>query len=706
MRAGFAVLSLLVAGVLFAPSTAHAAPAPAPEPVTEGQARTVTLISGDRVLVTADGRSAGRVPGSGRAEVALVSRYVDGRLSVVPVDALPLLNDDRLDPRLFDVTGLLAAGYDDRRADLPLIVTFTGRGASAELFAGAPARELAALDGSAVRVERAQTPALWSALTRGTVGYRKVWLDGLAEPQSDVSIPLVGAPAAWAAGLTGSGVRVAVLDTGLDVDHPDLAGAVAGTADFTGAHGDGTVDRQGHGTHVASILAGSGAASAGRYRGMAPDARLYSATVCTAGGCPESAILDGMDWAVRDKGARVVNLSLGEPGTPGTDLLEEAVERLTSAYGTLFVAAAGNDGTVMSPASAPAALSVGASTEDDTLARELVDKPDIVAPGVAITAARSGDSGLPGSAYTTLSGTSAASPHVAGAAALLAQQHPEWSPAQLEASLIGAATPLRGETPPGGVGRLDVAKAIDSAAIPQLSPTPAPLIRSSLALDFRDRTGVATRRVLAGASDGTRFVDLSRGGIVAMPPGRWTIDAAIAEADGAVTLLRRTVTSPGNVTVDARTGRPATMPPPRPDATPAYAMVGLADLALTAQAQSFQQLYTAVSGRAVAAARWTAADSEWSFRSARVPVSVEPVVLSPLAGGMLALTLPLVPKFTLDVSYDGGHTWRRPFYTRVGDRGVAHLRPTAGADVSLRVSAADGKGNEVRQTLHRVRVPG
>lgn len=701
MRAGVAVLSLLVAGLLSVPSAAHAAPTPAPEPVAEGQARTVTLISGDRLLVAADGRSAGRVDGSGRAEVALISRYVDGRLSVLPVDALPLLNDDRLDPRLFDVTGLLAAGYDDQRADLPLIVTFTGRSGAGELFAGAPARELAALDGSAVRVERAQTPALWSALTRGAVGYRKVWLDGLAEPQSDVSIPLVGAPAAWAAGLTGGGVRVAVLDTGLDVDHPDLAGAVAGTADFTGTHGDGTVDRLGHGTHVASILAGSGAASGGRYRGMAPDARLYSATVCTSGGCPESAILDGMSWAVRDKGAKVVNLSLGEPDTPGTDLLEEAVERLTDAYGTLFVAAAGNDGTVLSPASAPAALSVGASTEDDTLARELAGKPDIVAPGVAITAARSDDSGLPGTAYTTLSGTSAAAPHVAGAAALLAQQHPEWSPAQLEASLIGAATPL-----PGGVGRLDVAKAINSPAIPQLSPAPAPPVRGSLATDFRDRTGMATRRVLATATDGTRVIDLSRGGTVAMPPGRWTIDAAIAEADGVVTLIRRAVSSPGALTLDARTGEPATMPAPRSDATGVHAMVGLADLALTVQAQSFQQLWTAVSGRAVAAARWTAADAEWAFRSSRVPVRLQPIAWSPRAGGTLAFTLPLTASFRLEVSSDGGHTWGRPFYTRVGDRGVAHLRPSVAAGGSLRFAAADGKGNEVRQTLHRVRIPG
>ncbi|MFG1603880.1 S8 family serine peptidase [Actinoplanes sp. NPDC049265] len=692
MHAGFALLSVLAAGLM-------TAPAPSPEPAAAAPSRTVTLISGDQLRVAADGRTASRVTGSARSGVALLSRYVDGRLSVLPIDALPLLNDDRLDPRLFDVTGLIAAGYDDRRADLPLIVTAPEGSAVGARFAGAPARELAALDGSAVRVTRAQTPELWTALLGGTVAYRKVWLDGLAQPQSDVSIPLVGAPAAWAEGLTGGGVRVAVLDSGIDVDHPDLAGAVAETADFTGAGVDGTVDRTGHGTHVASIIAGSGAASAGRYRGMAPDAKLYSATVCTAGGCPESAILDGMSWAVRDRGAKVVNLSLGEPDTPGTDLLEEAVDKLTAAYGALFVAAAGNGGQVLSPAAAPAALSVGASTEEDELVRGTAGRVDIVAPGVDITAARSGESALPGSAYTTLSGTSTAAPHVAGAAALLAQQHPEWTPAQLAAALIDSATRLA-----GGPGRLDVAKAIAATSLPPVVTGLAawPPARSTLAVDFRDRTGVATRRVLASASDGRRFVDLSRGGIVAVPAGRWTVNAAIAEADGAVTLIRRTgvaVTRSGRLTLDARTGEPATMPPPRPDAAQTYAMAGLADPGLSVQAASFTQIFAAADGPVTAAARWAAADAEWTFRSATLPVRTEPVRFDRRPGGAVAFTSPFAERFALEVSYDNGETWRRPLFTRVGDRGVAYLRPPPGAPVSVRATSGDGHGNEVRQTL-------
>ena len=459
MRAAVALLAVVAAGVWAAPAAAAPAAAPAMPPA-EGTA-VITLISGDRLRISPDGRSASRLPAPGRNGVALVSQFTEGHLRVVPADAAPLLTAGRLDPRLFDVTALLDdAGTRDA---LPLIVT-ADNPAVVTAALGGPARDLATINSAAVRATTSTTATLWQRLTTGDLrtGYRKLWLDGVARPGTDVSVPLVGAPAAWAAGYTGGGVPVGVLDTGVDAGHPDLAGKVAESADFTG-DGD-AVDRAGHGTHVASIIAGSGAASGGRYRGVAPDVRLFSGKVCEATTCRESAVLAGMQWAARDKGLKVVNLSLGRTDEPGADLLEQAVDTLTARYGTLFVAAAGNHrsgGTapVWSPASADSALAVGASDERDEVARfsnHGTGKPDIVAPGVGITAARSGDAKVPGGDYTTLSGTSAAAPHVAGAAAILAQQHPDWPPARLKAALTGTATPLADAT------RLDIANAIST----------------------------------------------------------------------------------------------------------------------------------------------------------------------------------------------------------------------------------------------------
>ncbi|MBE1488284.1 S8 family serine peptidase [Plantactinospora soyae] len=475
----------LGAALLVAPQAgAQAAPAPAGGAVAPAS-RTVTLISGDRVLLTDDGRtSVERQPG--REHVRFVSYRDDARhLHVIPSDALPLLRAGLLDARLFDVTALRDFGYHDGRADLPLIVTYRGEAArvsARSAVAGATvSRDLPAMDALAVRAPKSNTGLLWRSLTAdGTAtrslsgGIGKVWLDGLRRPTLEVSVPQIGAPAAWQAGYDGTGVRVAVLDTGIDATHPDLAGKVIATRNFTEGEEDDR-DLVGHGTHVASTIVGSGAASQGRYRGVAPGARVLDGKVCVDGGCADSWILAGMEWAAAEQHASIVNMSLGGPDTPGTDPVEEAVQRLSDQYGTLFVVASGNDGgeaAVGSPASADAALAVAAVDADDRLADfsnrgprgdDGALKPDISAPGVDITAANSKDGrlGEPGEAYTTVSGTSMATPHVAGAAALLAQRHPDWSGASLKSTLMGSTKPtspidLLGQ----GAGRVDVAAAI------------------------------------------------------------------------------------------------------------------------------------------------------------------------------------------------------------------------------------------------------
>lgn len=632
MRARRAIVVVATAAVIAAPSTAASA-----EPLPDFT-RTVTLITGDRLQVAPDGTAASRLPSPGRDGIPLISRYAAGRLQVVPADAAPLLGADRLDERLFDVTGLLESGYDDTRGDLPLIVTYSGRSAASAVGAaagGAPVQDLSAVNGSAVRVSTPRLAAAWAALSTGDLGrtYRKIWLDGIARPSADEGVPLVGAPAAWAQGLTGGGVPVGLLDTGVDTDHPDLAGTIAEAADFTG--GD-EVDRSGHGTHVVSIIAGSGAASGGRYRGMAPDARIFSAKVCEAGRCPESAVLEAMLWAARDKNLKVVNLSLGMPDRPGTDLLEQAVDDLTRQYGTLFVAAAGNTGPISSPASAAAALSVAVTG---------AGRPaDLSAPGTGIVAARSGDSARlatgPGGRYTRASGSSVATPHVTGAAAILAQQHPDWSPAAIKAALIGSATAMPDDDP----GRLDVARAVSSpvtaasdAAAGTVTYTNSGRADVTLALSSSDPAvtltdttltvpagGRATTRVVAagvltaasgdisvrtplgaGPAPGTvaltvRFtgrdgspaaraagavrerdgawITVPSSGTLRLPPGTYTVDGQVFE-DAGTTLLdqpAQVLDRDTTVELDARLGRPVTVAAPAPGAAPVHAQVAIA----------------------------------------------------------------------------------------------------------------------------------
>ncbi|MEU4554967.1 S8 family serine peptidase [Micromonospora violae] len=491
-----AALGLVLALAFSAPtpaSAATAAPAPpggtdhqsAPGGSTANRSTTVTLITGDRVTVTASGASA--QPGAGREDVRFLVQRERGRLSVTPTDALPLLRSGRVDRRLFDITGLIEAGYDDaHRNTLPLLVAYgstgTARRAQAALPGTRVTRDLPVIGGAALAAGKSSLGSVWATVTTGSSaarldaagGVERIWLDGRRRVTLDHSVPQIGAPTAWAAGFTGAGVSVAVLDTGIDATHPDLAGKVAEARNFTEVT-DGR-DTVGHGTHVASTIAGSGAASDGRYRGVAPDATLLDGKVCEDTGCTDSAILAGMQWAAVEKKAAVVNMSLSGWDTPEVDPLEEAVQTLTAQTGTLFVLAAGNDGadgSVGSPASADAGLAVGAVDRDDELAEfssrgprvgDDALKPDITAPGVDIVAARSatGFIGDPvGDRYVAISGTSMATPHVAGSAALLAQQHPGWRADQLKATLMAAAKPHPEQTAyQQGAGRVDVAHAI------------------------------------------------------------------------------------------------------------------------------------------------------------------------------------------------------------------------------------------------------
>lgn len=472
-----------VLGMLGPVPTAGAAP-PAPagadKPRLGGPTQQVTLITGDRVLVRPGGQVDVR-PGPGRDGMTFLRQDRDKHIVVLPGDATSAVREGRLDRRLFDVTLLLASGYSDaRRDDIPLLLTHAagaGPAATARGAGGADVRTLAGGRVTALSAPKTGGDRLWTSLTSArSAATTKVWLDGRVSANLDRSVPQIGAPAAWAAGHTGAGTTVAVLDTGIDTDHPDFAGAVTGSADFTD-NPAGVEDGHGHGTHVASTVTGSGAASAGRYKGVAPDTKLLVGKVLDDfGGGYESGIIAGMEWAAAQD-ADIVNMSLGSSfASDGTDPMSTELNRLTRETGTLFVVAAGNsgpsDGSIGSPAAADEALTVGAVDATDALAwfssrgpraGDSAIKPEITAPGVDIVAARATGSTLGepvGADYQTLSGTSMATPHVAGAAAILAGQHPTWTPAQLKAVLMASAKPTPGEDVfAQGTGRVDVARA-------------------------------------------------------------------------------------------------------------------------------------------------------------------------------------------------------------------------------------------------------
>jgi hypothetical protein len=332
-----------------------------------------------------------------------------------------------------------------------------------------------------------------------------VWLDGKVKGTLSDTVAQIGAPEVWAGGDTGQGVDVAVLDTGIDAEHPDLAGQIKNSAGFV--PGEDVTDRHGHGTHVASTIVGTGAASDGKEKGVAPGAGLHVGKVLSdTGQGQDSWIIAGMEWAARDEHAKVVSMSLGtDSPSDGTDPMSQAVNALTDETGTLFVIAAGNAGltgdrTVGSPGAADAALTVGAVDGADHLADfssrgpRLVDdalKPEITAPGVNVLAARSQYAPGEGS-YMTLSGTSMATPHVAGAAALLAAAHPDWDGAKLKDALVSTAKRTPDYSPyQAGSGRVDIAAATKgtvfatgSAYLGIHSPTKEPGARPERTLTY------------------------------------------------------------------------------------------------------------------------------------------------------------------------------------------------------------------------------
>lgn len=242
-------------------------------------------------------------------------------------------------------------------------------------------------------------------------------------------IEAMNVPRLWAQGLTGKGVLIAHLDTGADGRHPALKAAITHFAEFDALGrqvqpAPAPFDSDDHGTHTAGTIAGRPVR--GRHIGVAPGASLASAVVIE-GGRVVARILGGMDWAISN-GARIINMSLGLRGYVN-DFLR--LTQILRDRGLLPVMAVGNEGpgTSRSPGNYAEALSVGAHDRRWSVAgfsssqrfkrrREAI-VPDLVGPGVDVISAK------PRSGYQFMSGTSMATPHIAGLAALLMEAKPQ-----------------------------------------------------------------------------------------------------------------------------------------------------------------------------------------------------------------------------------------------------------------------------------------
>jgi serine protease AprX len=321
-------------------------------------------------------------------------------------------------------------------------------------------------------------------------GVKKVYLDRTIYALLDTATPTTGAPRVWDQNNQGENATIAVIDTGI-TPHPDVASRIIGFHDFVNQKTK-PYDDNGHGTHCAGCAAGDGNLSMSRYRGVAPKALLVGVKVLGRFGEGSlSNVMAGIQWCIQHKekyNIRVISLSLGsEADIPyKDDPLCQIVEQAWKS-GIVVVAAAGNSGpnpgTIASPGIHPLIITVGATDDhkttdraDDKVAKfssrgptkDGVSKPDIVAPGTNIVSLRSKcsflDLSMPENRiakyYFSLSGTSMATPIVAGVVALMVSANPTLSPDEIKQRLLKTADSLNQNKNVQGAGQADAEKAV------------------------------------------------------------------------------------------------------------------------------------------------------------------------------------------------------------------------------------------------------
>jgi serine protease AprX len=404
---------------------------------------------------------------------------------------------------------LATLGPDERVA---VIVTFDapGRVAAAQAAVGpfAVHHEFRRIDAVAATMRAAQARAL-----AGSAGVLRVEEDvemraTMAAARRDFGVDRLRVAGEPTEGVSGAGIGVCVVDTGVNAVHEQFtdetsgASKIAGfldlTGDWQGVFHDEPYDDNGHGTHVSSIATGDGTGASGYasdFAGVAPEAALYVVKVLNSEGVgDDSVVMQGVEWCADQPGVDVINLSLASGGSSdGRDALSLLVDRIV-AEGIVVVAGAGNSGaaeqTIASPAAAAGAVTVGAVAEYSAPTnstwysagmyrapfssrgptKDGRIKPDIMAPGVTIGAAFISRLDVTlcdlRYCYVVSSGTSMASPFVAGTVALMLHANPLLSPNEVREILYMSARdsfPSAGKDNETGFGLLDAYAAVRSA---------------------------------------------------------------------------------------------------------------------------------------------------------------------------------------------------------------------------------------------------
>ena len=455
-------------------------------------------------------------PTPSRSSAATVASVVAALLAAVTLTAVHGAVDlQPVEPSLLASPAasapVVAADVHDAAADGPAAVVVqatpgavVAARAAVEAAGGEVVLDLEVVSGFSALVD----VAALDALTR-VDGVRAVTLDASVElahvgpdgdrPDGDTQVAeTVGADVLHAQGIDGEGVGIAIIDTGV-ADLPDFAGRRVGMLDLSGD--DDHVDRYGHGTFIAGVAAGNGASSGGEHAGVAPGAHVVPVKIAGRTGSADiSHVLAAIQYVVTFRDVLdigVLNLSLGTDSdqTQLLSPLNHAVERAWDA-GIVVVVSGGNHGEdgpgrIPKPADDPLVVTVGATDSMGTVDRaddhvagysslgpsiaDGFDKPDLVAPGSHLVSLIAPGSQLDtvhtsahvDAAHAQGSGTSFAAGVVSGAAALLRQAHPEWTPDQVKEALTSAAAPgPAGDRNVDGHGALDVAAALTASPSP------------------------------------------------------------------------------------------------------------------------------------------------------------------------------------------------------------------------------------------------